>query len=232
MKLTFIILSFFLISTTMTAQQSISTTQPTISVKGEGVVNVVPDKAMITVRVEEEGTTAQEVKAKTDKAIDNVIKFLRSMKLDDKDFKSDYVSLNKNYDYNKKVYNYKSNQTISIKLDNLDVYEPLMSGLIQSGINRIDGVNFGSSNSKVLQVEARKNAIKDAKSKAEDYVSVLNQTVGKALTISETGANSPQPKMRMMAMEASYDNGGAPQETLAKGEMQIKVEVNVTFELK
>lgn len=213
----------------MSAQQH--PIQPTISVKGEGVVSVVPDKAMIKVRVEEKGTSAQEVKSQTDTAIDNVIKFLRSMKLDEKDFKTDYITLNKNFDYNKKVYNYVSTQSISIKLNDLDDYEALMNGLIQSGINRIDGVTFGSSNAKALRVEARKNAIKDAKSKAEDYVSVLNQAVGKALTISEMGSNNPQPQLRAMAMDASYESS-EPKETLAKGEMQINVEVNVVFELK
>jgi uncharacterized protein YggE len=47
------------------------------------------------------------------------------------------------------------------------------------------------------QSEARKLAMKDAKLKAEDYVSVLGQKVGKAVTITDNSQNyQPQPFMQ------------------------------------
>ena len=43
-----------------------------------------------------------------------------------------------------------------------------MNGLLETGINRIDGINLGSSEMESLQSQARKMAIENAKMKAEE----------------------------------------------------------------
>ncbi|HBC04532.1 MAG TPA: SIMPL domain-containing protein, partial [Aequorivita sp.] len=58
-------------------------------------------------------------------------------------------------------------------------------------------------------------------------VSVLNQTVGKAVSISEfSNSGGPQPMYKMAMMDSS--SGGGDQ-TIALGEMEIKTTVNVSF---
>ena len=71
-----------------------------------------------------------------------------------------------------------------------------------------------------------------AKQKAQDYVSVLGQKVGKALLITDNSQSYfPQPmyKGNMMAMAT---DGGAQRETLAVGELEINTNVSVTFALE
>lgn len=224
LTLVILITSFFIV----TAQHT--NKDPYISVTGEGIVNVVPDNVTVKVRIEEEGKSAVEVKSNVDNAVDNVLQFLKKLNIDEKNYQTNYVRLDKNYDYNKKVYTYKANQSIIIKLENLDQYEPLMSGLVQKGVNRIDGIQFGSSKAEQLEIEARQKAVKDAKIKAEQFASVLNQTVGKATAINEVNTNSGGPQYKMMAMDA-MESSSISRQTLAKGEMQIAVKVNITFSL-
>jgi uncharacterized protein YggE len=102
-----------------------------------------------------------------------------------------------------------------------------MDGLMQSGINRIDGISFSASNKAALESQARKKAVENAKMKAEEYAGVLDQSIGKAISISEhRTANVPTPMYRTMAMESDASGG---QQTLAPGEMEIRVTVNVSF---
>lgn len=202
--------------------------QPLVNVTGEGKVNVSPDGADIRVRVETQGKDANSVKTENDQSIDKVIKFLRGEGIENKHVKTEYINLSKNYDYNTKTYNYNANQTLTIQLKDLTVYERMMTGLLNSGINRIDGVTFTSSKMDALQAEARVKAIKNAKNKALAYAGALNQTIGKAVQISEQGsATPPQPiyKMRMSAMEADSSGG----ETIAPGEIEIIVRISVSF---
>jgi uncharacterized protein YggE len=104
-----------------------------------------------------------------------------------------------------------------------------MEGLVQQGINRIDNVSFESSKLLQHQSEARKLAIKDAKAKAEDYVSVLGQKVGKAITISDNSqVYHPRPVYAAMKTEM-MDSAGASNETLAIGEIEIIANVSVSF---
>jgi uncharacterized protein YggE len=203
-----------------------------ISVNGEGKVKVVPDQATIAVTVETKGNNAKDVKKQNNEKIEAVLKFIKKMNLAPADYKTQRVSLNPQYDYEKKKHSYNATQTIEILLKDLSKYDELMEGLVDEGINRIDNVTFQSSKLAQYQSEARKLAMKEAKLKAEDYVSVLGQKVGRAMTISDNSQTYyPQPVYAAMkTMEIS--DSIAPRETLAVGEINITANVSVSFILE
>lgn len=206
---------------------------PQISVNGEGKIKVVPDQVVLLATVETKGNNSKEVKRSNDQQMEQVIKFIKKMNLDPADYKTQRVSLNPQYDYEKKKSNYNATQTIEILLKDLAKYDELMEGLVNNGINRIDNVIFQSSKMAQFQSEARKLAMKDAKIKAEDYVSVLGQKIGKALLISDNSQNyypSPAPVYAMKG--ASMDSESAPRETIAIGEINIISNVSVSFILE
>ncbi len=230
MKRLFLSIIIVLVSANMTAQESLS---KIIKVTGEGTVKVVPDEANVTVRVENKGNNAKTVKLENDTAIANVLAYTKKAGIAAKDVQTEYVNLNKNYDYNKKSYNYTANQTISIKIRKLDDFDKVMSGLLDSGINRINSVNFSASNKIALESEARKKAVANAKAKAEEYAGVLGQKVGKAIQINEQESYlQPTPVMaNKMRMSASMDMSEAAGPTIAPGELAIKCQIHITFAL-
>jgi len=205
---------------------------PQINVSGEGKVKVVPDQVTISATVETKGNNAKEVKKQNDQQMEAVLKLVKSMNLAPADYKTKRVSLNPQYDYEKKKHSYNATQTIEILLRDLSKYDELMEGLVDQGINRIDNVTFQSSKLIQYQSDARKLAMKEAKMKAEDYVSVLGQKVGAAITITDSSQNYyPQPvygAMKSMAMDA----GASPKETMAVGEIEIVANVAVSFKLE
>lgn len=205
---------------------------PQITVNGEAKIKVVPDQATITATVETKGSNAKEVKKQNDEQIEAVLKLIKKSNIAATDYRTQRVALNPQYDYEKKKTNYNATQTIEIVLKDLANYDTLMEGLVSQGINRIDNVVFQSSQLAKHEAEARKMAMKDAKLKAEDYVSVLGQKVGRAITISDNSQSyRPQPVYaRMKTMEASDMN--VPRETLAVGEIEITANVNVSFVLE
>ncbi|CAM3386483.1 26 kDa periplasmic immunogenic protein [Aequorivita lipolytica] len=219
------LLIFAITTTTMMAQNTLQ--QPTIDVAGEGIVRVVPDEVTINIRVENTGENTKTLKEQNDATISEVLKFLKKMDIADKDVRTEYMNLNKNYDYNSKTYTFAANQSLSVKLRDLKKYEAVMKGLIDTGINRIDGVNFSSSKEETLKSEARKKAVENALMKAKEYVAVLNQSVGKAVSISEFNDTSGPRPMYKMAMMDSSESGG--NQTISLGEMEIKTTVNVSF---
>jgi len=222
-----IIVLLVLTNLQMMAQEKM---QPLVTVMGEGTVKVVPDEVTIHVSVETQGKKALDVKTENDRSVDAVVQFLKKSGIDSKDVQTQQVRLNKNYDYNTKTYSYNATQSITILLKNIASYDKIIAGLMDSGINRIDGINFGSSKMEALKSEARQNAIRDAKMKATEYSGVLNQTIGKAVQITELGQTPPMPLQRYKVMSmAEGDLGGG--ETLAVGEMTIKAQINVSFEL-
>jgi uncharacterized protein len=223
MRKTIIIIA--LITTSLITAQT--QPKPSVEVVGEATVYVVPDQVTVSIRVENTGANAKEVKLKNDRIVSDVLEFVKGIGIAEKYVRTEYVRLSKDYEYNTKTYNYKANQSISIKLVDLRKYERLMDGLLATGINRIDGISFSSSQVETLLSEARKKAVKNAKLKAREYASVLGQSIGKAIYISEFQKTiSPNSMLRnTMTMDTET------QQTLAPGEMQVSVLVNVTFVL-
>ena len=202
--------------------------KPSVDVWGEGTIHVVPDQVTVNVRVENTGENAKEVKLKNDRIVSDVLEFVKGIGIAEKYVRTEYIRLSKNYEYQTKTYNYQANQSISIKLVDLREYERLMDGLLATGINRIDGISFSSAQIETLRSEARKKAVDNAKLKAQEYASVLGQSIGKALHISEF-QKTISPNFRSGDVMAINSESG--QQTMAPGEMQVSARVNISFEL-
>lgn len=230
MKKVFLILMLLIV--TVSQAQEVKQI-PQISVSGEGKVKAVPDQAFISVTVETKGNNATSVKKQNDETIEKVIQFIKKIKLPKEDVQTKRISLNPQYDYEKKKHNYNATQTIEILLKDLAQYDALMEGLVDAGINRINTVEFKTSQLTQYESEARKLAMKEAKQKAEDYVSVLSQKIGKALTISDNSqAYYPQPMYERKMMVSAMSDGEVQRETLAIGEITIVANVSVNFILE
>lgn len=206
-----------------------------INVSGEGKVLVVPDEAVITIGVENTGNNAAEVKKKNDDAIDKAIQTIKKQGIAATDFQTQRVSLYKTYDYENKKNVYQASQSIRIHLKNLTKYDPLMLGLLESGVNTIQNVEFKSSKINELEAEARKKAMLNAKQKANDFVSVLEgQKVGKALIINDNSSTYyPTPiHLNSRASMAWSAESSMPKETMAIGEIEVVCTVSVSFALE
>ncbi|CAM4054202.1 SIMPL domain-containing protein [Flavobacterium antarcticum] len=220
-----IALTFFMAVSQIHAQD----VKPLITVTGEGKVKVVPDQVSISVSVESKGTKAAEVKKANDTKIDGVLKFIKKMGIANEDFQTTRVSLNDQYDYEKKKHNYVALQSIQILIKDLAKYDQLMEGLVDSGINNIGNIEFKSSKIEIHKSEARKLAIQNAKMKAQDYIGALGQKLGMAYTVVDNSQdNFPRPRYEMMAMKMADGILGG-NETLAEGEIDVTANVSVSF---
>lgn len=226
MKKTFLIL-MTLVMTVAQAQEFKQA--PLISVSGEGKVKVVPDQVSISVSVETRGNNSAEVKKQNDEKIDAVIKYIKKANIAKEDYQTQRVSLNPQYDYEKKKTTFYATQTIQILLKDLNKYDELMEGLVSSGVNSIGNIEFKSSKMELHKSEARKLAMKDAKAKAEDYMSVTTQKLGNIFNVTDnTQAYYPRPMYAAMEMK-SFDGASGARETLAIGEIEIIANVSVSY---
>lgn len=228
MKKAFLILTLLFVTMSQAQEQK---QVPQITVSGEGKIKVKPDQVEINFGVENIGKDAAEVKKLNDETVDKVLKFIKKFGLPTTDYKTTNVSLNRNYDYEKKKYNFQANQTVCISLKDISKYDSLMMGLVDNGINNISNVEFKSSKMEDLKSQARKAAMLDAKKKADDYVSVIGQKAGKALLINDNSQTYyPQP-MYKGAMMAMADGAPEQRETIAVGDIEVTANVTVSFVL-
>jgi len=203
--------------------------QPTIDVVGKAIVKTIPDEVTIKVQLENKGKDPQLLKQENDIIINDILFFLNGISIPEKYVKTTYLRLNKNYDYQTKSYHYVASQSISIFLTDLNSYELLMNGLMNRGINRVDGILFSSSIVNELKSEARKKAIENAKMKAQEYAGVLNQSIGKAVSISEFSNKNQNLFSYKSGPMQSSDAPVTNQQTISIGEIEIVSKINVSF---
>ena len=224
MRTLFLFISLTIMSTNIHAQTEAFPSR--VDVTGTGVVKITPDQVLISLRVENTGQEAATVKKQNDQVVAAVLRFLKDSGIPDTDVQTEYIRLNKNYNYNSKTYNYQANQAINVLLKDLSKYESVMNGLINSGVNRIDNITFGSSERLNLESEARKKAIQHAQQKAREYAGALGQEIGRAVKISEqTATVMPAVNMRSFAVADAAES----EPTIAPGELEIRVNVQVSF---
>jgi uncharacterized protein YggE len=217
------------------AQAQETKQMPQITVTGEGKLKVIPDEALITLAVENNGKEALEVKKKNDEQVAKVLQVIKRFGIAPTDFQTQQVSLYKNYDEASKKQSYVAHQTLTIHLKNLSQYDALLLEVMEAGINSIQGVEFKVSKIAEYETQVRKSAMVEAKKKATDYVSELpGQKVGKAIVVSDSSftqyPRSLFSEMKAIAMAA--DGKEVPKETLAIGSLEINVTVTVTFALE
>lgn len=214
---------------TTTTQAQTNLQEPVIVVSGEGNVKLKADEAVLTIGSEIKGKDATTVKLENDKVISKMIAFLKKNKIEDKNFQSQNISLNRQYDYETKTDYFVATQILTIQLKDLSKYETIMFGLIDAGANTIQGVEFKSSKTALYETEARTKAVENAKNKAFDYGKALNQPVGKAVYLSEFSqvVNPRIYTMEAKMMAADASNG----KTAAPGEIEITSNITVHYQL-
>ncbi|MTG98571.1 MULTISPECIES: SIMPL domain-containing protein [Myroides] len=230
MKRVSILLGAALLATTATFAQTSYTSPitPQIQVNGTGKVSVVPDKAVIRLGVENKSSDAASVKKINDQSIAKVLKYLKSLKIEDKYIQTQRVSLYQSRDYEEKKDYYNASQVISITLTDITKYEELIVGVMEAGVNKIEGVEFQSSKIATYEAEARALAVKEAKQKATDYANALGQKVGKAILVSDGGGYAPPVVRPMYLMKGTADS---MDQTLAVGEIEVTSGVSISFSL-
>jgi uncharacterized protein YggE len=80
-----------------------------------------------------------------------------------------------------------------------------------------------------LKSQARIKAMQNAKMKAEEYTKVLNQSIGKAVLITEFNNRNYPGQVNTKTMMMSSDTSGMEQQNIAVGEIEVVTKVNVSF---
>jgi len=158
----------------------------------------------------------------------------------DKEVQTDYLSIEPRYknDYQKKSFlGYFVQNSMAVTLTAPGKVDELVSKLLQTGIESIDGIDFQTTEFKKYREQARELALKAAKEKAGKMAAVLGQTIGAPIQISEgyggwSGWRPSRQAMSQNVVQEVPDGGGEIPGTIALGKISIRANVTVSFELK
>src|SRR6266404_244502 len=224
---------FSIASAALSAAQECGPRSRLISVIGTSEVNVAPDQVVLSLGVESRDKDLSVAKTQGDARTKKVLRLARDAGVEPKDIETSTLRMGAEYSEEKvpKFLGYAVSQTTTITLKDLSKYESLMTKLLEAGINRVNGINFGVSETRKYRDEARSKAIRAAKEKAVAMAADLGQTVGKPWDISEeSGWNAYQYAANNFSTEKATRE--LDESTIAPGELTIRASVKVSFQLE
>jgi hypothetical protein len=208
-------------------------TPTTIDVQGEGKVTAVPDIAHLSFGMQTgPQKTAKDALAILQKNMSAVFDAVKKVGIDEKDIASEQFYLSPVYDYRDGqsiLRGYQANQSLSVKVRDLDKTSDVLTAATAAGANQAGDVNFTIDDPEALQAQARDEAITKAKEKALKLASQLGMTIVRVKSFSEGSPNMPGPMYMMKAESAPAADTRLP---LPPGQQDVIVDVNVTYELK
>ena len=224
------------------ATPAMAQTAPTIlpdgallDVSAEGRTARVPDVATIRAGVVTQGQTAAAALLENATRMARVLAALKQAGVAARDIRTASVALNPQYRYTEgqppAVTGYQASNSVSIRFRDVAKSGAILDALVAQGANQIDGPTLSLDKPDAALDEARTDAVKIARSRAELYAKAAGMSVVRIVTISENGTNdgsNPQPPVFAMA-RAMKASDSTP---IAAGETQVSVTVTVRFLLK
>ncbi|WP_411820903.1 SIMPL domain-containing protein [Hyphococcus formosus] len=205
----------------------------TITVNGEGTASAVPDMAVLNIGVQSDAPTAADALRANSSNMSATIKKLKDLGIADHDIQTSGLSLNPRYNYEKnrskpEVIGFTASNTVTVRLRDLSKAGTVIDQAVQSGANSLNGISFAFDEPKPLYNEARKNAVADAKAKAELLTDAAGVRLGRLITIQDGYVQSPSPKMYGARLEMAADSA-VPMEA---GESSITASISMVYEIE
>jgi uncharacterized protein len=207
-----------------------------VRVTGTAEVKVVPDRAVIELGVEKQSARASMAKRDADATARKILAGLAANGIDEKDVQTTFLSLQPQFNYRKgmRISYFVAEQTLSVTVRDLSKLDTLLESLIKAGGNRIDSIEYETSDLRKYRDDARDRAVKAAREKAQALAVAVGQGIGKAQTIEEVAQPESPYGGSFGNVSVEYSRGRADKSpaATATGERSVWASVVVTFELE
>jgi len=179
---------------------------PTLTAFGNGSASAAPDIAVVTLGVVSEAPNAKDALAANATDMTAVVKTIAEAGIDKKDVATSglfvepiYSDASKSPDGQSVITGYRVSNQLTVRIRNLESSGPLLDKVIAAGANRVSGIAFEIGKSDQLRDEAIKDAIADARAKAELMAKAAGVKLGPIQSLN-ANENGVQPVFRAAMM--------------------------------
>lgn len=204
-----------------------------ISVSATATSNVAPDRAVVSAGILAQGRSAREAMQANATLMTDVFEQLDDAGIAKKNIQTSQLSLQPRFDYSDRraptIEGYDARNQVTVKSDDIEKVGPMLDALVAAGVNTINNVSFEVKDTKAAKNEARTQAVKDAKEKAEAMADAAGVSLGKLISMNEGSnvnmPNFPSPGVRM---EMAADMANTP---VSAGEQTLSVTVSLSYSI-
>lgn len=221
---------------------TIAPTSTLLTVSAQGKSTRQPDLAVFNAGVTTQGATAGEALAANSTAMTRVVASLKRAGVAERDIQTSNLSISPIYappvrqpngsyqQSEQRITGYTANNSVSVRQRKLGDYGKVIDALVAAGANQVNGPSFQLDDDRAAADEARVDALKTARARADLYARTAGMRVVRIVSINEGGGYiPPQPVMYRMAEVAAAPP--PPPAPIQPGELEVGSNVTVQFEL-
>lgn len=220
-------------STSLAAEADPS--ERTLSVTGQGRLDVSPDTAVITLGVSELNASPSEAYSALNTSITKISEVVLAQGVKKEQIQTSLFNLNAEYNWTQdkgQVFSgYRATNTLSITTQDLGQVASLIQVAVDAGANQLNGISFSVKESDKLLEQALDLAVDDAKAKAERVAGRMGAKVARVQTISIQDQGIPIYRNAKADMSVAAEGAAAPMPVFS-GTNSFTASVHVVFELQ
>lgn len=217
----------------------------TITVTGTGTSKATPDIAKLSFTVQQSAADVKTAQNAATKQANDAIAAMKQLGIDDKDISTSDYSITPQYanvvppcgpgticptyvQVSNKIIGYQVFESVELTVRDTGKAGDVVAKLGTLGVQNVSGPNFTFDDDNGVMNDARANAIKNARDKANELAKELGVSIAGVVSYSDQGGVYP-----MFEKALSADSGSAASApNLPVGEQQRSVTVQVTYRIK
>lgn len=211
--------------------------QEGVVVSGTATVRVKPTLVVLQLGASFSNARPAAAKGQTEQVIQRVVAAVRKAGVEEKDVQTTTFTLNRQIDRDGKVTGWGCRSMLEIRVKKVETAGAVLEAAIDAGANQVSSVEYTVEELQTVRAQARDEACKVAKAKADQYARNFGVALGKPSYIAENGPSGWYYGSNSMTQSMAYAGGsgessGAPDNILSSGSVAVTLTVNVTYDLK
>lgn len=219
-----------------------------ITVNGTGEAFAVADTALFSFDIQKEAKVPADSQKAVNEILNPILAKLKALGIEDKDIKTQNYSTYPVYENEAVTFDrycingcpnpgtpsirgYQTSASVTVKVRKSETAGDVIAEVTSIGATSVGGVQFVVDDEDAVRAEARKDAIAQAKAKAQVLADDLGVRLVKIVSFNEDGGYYPVAYMKSAAMDMAVSEAGSAPE-LPKGENQYSANVSITYEIR
>jgi uncharacterized protein YggE len=187
----------------------VSPLQPSIMTRGQAIVTARPDRAFVTIAAESRSRNSADAQKQNASAMTAVLQKIEQAGVPKDAIRTIGYELQPEFDFvngRQTFRTYVARNIVEVRLDDIDRVGIVIDAAAAGGATTITGVRFDVRNRAALERDALRQAVADARARAEAAVAGAGATIDRIVRIEEERHyEPPRPMMRMAAAGVAGD---------------------------
>jgi uncharacterized protein len=207
---------------------------PVLVVTGSAQVLAAPDQAVVRLGIVRQSPNAQTAQEQANAVAQEILTSIRRVGIADQQIQTSRLILSPVYAPRTpdsrdapKIVAYNATNSVSVRIDNLSLVGAVIDAGLKAGANQLEGVQFGLRNDLPAREQALKEAVNEARSKAQVMANALNVNLAEVLEATEGGVSIVPASEGAVAGRLAL----AAETPVSPGQIQVHANVTIRYRI-